>query len=119
LDLVFGLLEGWWRFEDGREHALATEMMWDQTLRQSGFEWVDWTNNETVESNALRVIVASPTGNSSSATMSPSKPTKMETVVWGERDNLQLRADIYYPETVDTTRKQRPIGKYMPILGLP
>ncbi|KAJ5357675.1 CAZyme family CE10 [Penicillium brevicompactum] len=110
LDLVFGLLEGWWRFEDGREHALATEMMWDQTLRQSGFEWVDWTNNETVESNALRVIVASPTGNSSAATMSPSKLTKMETVVWGERDNLQLRADIYYPETVDTTRKQRPIA---------
>nr|A0A0B5KU17.1 RecName: Full=Non-reducing polyketide synthase mapC'; AltName: Full=Mycophenolic acid biosynthesis cluster protein C' [Penicillium brevicompactum]AJG44381.1 MpaC' [Penicillium brevicompactum] len=80
------------------------------TLRQSGFEWVDWTNNETVESNALRVIVASPTGNSSAATMSPSKPIKMETVVWGERDNLQLRADIYYPETVDTTRKQRPIA---------
>lgn len=111
LDLVFGLLEGWWRFEDGRKHALATENLWDQTLRQSGFEWVGWTNNETVESNALRVIVASPT-NVSSALEICSKPAKMETVVWGERDGLQLLADIYYPDLVDTTRKRRPIGKF-------
>ncbi|KAI2700986.1 transcriptional regulator family: Helix-turn-helix [Penicillium roqueforti] len=106
LDLVFGLLEGWWRFEDGRKHALATEDLWDQTLRQSGFEWVGWTNNEAVESNALRVIVASPT-KAPSALEICSKPANMETVVWGERNGLQLLADIFYPDVVDTTQKRR------------
>lgn len=111
LDLVFGLLEGWWRFEDGREHALANENLWDRTLRQAGFEWVGWTDNETVESNALRVIVASPSRVSSSAPEPSSKPAKRETVAWGNRDGLQLLADIYYPDGVDSTRKPRPIGK--------
>lgn len=113
LDLVFGLLEGWWRFEDGREHALASEHVWDRTLCQAGFEWVGWTDNENLESNALRVIVASSSRVSPSAPELPSKPAKMETVVWGERDSLQLLADIYYPDGVDSTRKPRPIGKYM------
>lgn len=111
LDLVFGLLEGWWRFEDGRKHALATEDLWDQTLRQSGFEWVGWTNNEAVESNALRVIVASPT-KAPSALEICSKPANMETVVWGERNGLQLLADIFYPDVVDTTQKRRACGKF-------
>ncbi|KAH0593194.1 Polyketide synthase [Metarhizium humberi] len=109
LDLVFGLLEGWWRYEDGRDHALATEHLWDSTLHQAGFEWVDWTDNETMESNALRVIVASPSQISPTARELCTKLPSMETVVWGERDGLQLLADIYYPARVDSTPKPRPI----------
>lgn len=112
LDLVFGLLEGWWRFEDGREHALASEHLWDRNLSQAGFKWVDWTDNETVESNALRVIVASPSKPSFSANL-PVKPVKKETVVWADRNGLELSADIYYPDVVDNMRKPRPIGEFM------
>jgi SAM-dependent methyltransferase/acyl carrier protein len=109
LDLVFGLLEGWWLFDDGREHALASERLWDQTLRQAGFQWIGWTDNETIESNALRVIVASPSKVSAPA-LSP-ELAKKETVTWENRDGLKLLADIFHPDELDSEERQRPIGK--------
>ena len=59
-DLVFGLLEGWWLFEDDREHKLANERLWDQKVRSAGFQWVDWSQGKSAESRILRVIVAPP-----------------------------------------------------------
>lgn len=110
-DLVFGLLEGWWLFSDGRQHALASERLWDRTMRQAGMEWVDWTNNNLPESEFLRVIVASPSdpfplseGNTLSSVL-------QETVVYSEEEGVSLQADIYYPETHDDGHKLRPIGK--------
>ncbi|GFF55249.1 conidial yellow pigment biosynthesis polyketide synthase [Aspergillus udagawae] len=110
LDLVFGLLDGWWRFDDGRDHALASEQLWHQTLHQAGFEWVGWTDNQTLESNALRVIVGSPSGVPGFTQGLSTEPVKRETVVWACRGSLQLQADIYYPDEVDTLRTPRPIA---------
>ncbi|KFX85686.1 hypothetical protein O988_09926 [Pseudogymnoascus sp. VKM F-3808] len=42
LDLVFGLLDGWWLFEDGREHCLADESFWEASLKAAGFKDVVW-----------------------------------------------------------------------------
>lgn len=110
-DLVFGLLEGWWLFNDGRKHALASEFLWQQTLRQAGFEWIDWTKSESLESDTLRVIVASssPSGDDVSRTADVDK----ETVVFGQRDGNQtiLCADIYYPKSLDDTPQHLPIGE--------
>lgn len=55
-DLVFGLLEGWWRFEDGREYVLAPPQFWDKCLRESGFQHVSWTGGSTRESEVVRLI---------------------------------------------------------------
>lgn len=111
-DLVFGLLEGWWLFEDGRQHALATEHVWKQTLAHSGFKWVDWTNNDSEESNILRVITASPT---SAIILPPSPGSPMslindETVVYAKNGGVELSADIYYPRDLQPIGKPRPIG---------
>ncbi|KAL8678279.1 MAG: hypothetical protein Q9186_005360 [Xanthomendoza sp. 1 TL-2023] len=57
-DLVFGLLEGWWLFEDGREHVLASETFWDRSLRDSGFKHVTWTDGRWEEARTLRIITA-------------------------------------------------------------
>ncbi|KAJ5802121.1 uncharacterized protein N7503_004571 [Penicillium pulvis] len=57
-DLVFGLLEGWWLFNDGREHALAHELFWDDSLRRAGFSYIDWTVGDTKESEQLRLIIS-------------------------------------------------------------
>lgn len=57
LDLVFGLLEGWWLFEDGREHALASEWQWDVALRSAGFGHVSWSDGTSQESQGMRLIV--------------------------------------------------------------
>lgn len=58
LDCVFGLLDGWWRFEDGRTHALVDERRWDNILRKAGFFQVDWSDDESRESDQLRLITA-------------------------------------------------------------
>jgi SAM-dependent methyltransferase/acyl carrier protein len=111
-DLVFGLLEGWWLFNDGRKHALASEHAWKATLSQSGFEWVDWSRNNSQESNTLRLITASPTpvlpgvkGVESTAIL----PEK-ETVLFGEVGGVRLCADIFYPKSLQPPGRSRPIG---------
>ncbi|KAL3476509.1 hypothetical protein BJX99DRAFT_258441 [Aspergillus californicus] len=58
LDLTFGLLEGWWRFEDGREHVLACEERWKELLLQAGFGYVDWSDDGTALSGVYRLILA-------------------------------------------------------------
>ncbi|THC93381.1 hypothetical protein EYZ11_007138 [Aspergillus tanneri] len=58
LDLTFALLDGWWRFDDGREHVLASEQLWEQLLTEAGFTHVDWSNNKTLESDVFRLIMA-------------------------------------------------------------
>lgn len=62
LDCVFGLLDGWWMFEDGRKHVLADEYLWKRTLMEAGFDHVNWTDDETQESDQFRVIAAFTSG---------------------------------------------------------
>lgn len=57
-DLVYGLLDGWWLFDDGRKHALADEAFWDRSLRGAGYGHVSWTDGREVESRSLRLICA-------------------------------------------------------------
>lgn len=118
-DLVFGLLSGWWLFEDGRQHALASENLWREHLVRSGFSWIDWTSGTSEESNVLRVITASPTN---VAQQSPqvslefgdetSEPLTMETIAFKRVDNIALQADLYYPDTEQSNGVQvRPVGE--------
>ncbi|KAI0451650.1 beta-ketoacyl synthase [Xylaria acuta] len=58
--LVFGLLEGWWLFEDNREHVLVPETHWQGELRKAGYQFVDWSSSPHEESEIYRVIIASP-----------------------------------------------------------
>jgi acetyl esterase/lipase/acyl carrier protein len=89
-DLVFGLLEGWWLFDDGRQHALADEHQWNRALRSAGFHNVDWSDDAEPESDIIRLIVASPFS-------PPSQVGLCETVVYKTVDGLDLFADLYYP----------------------
>ncbi|KAL8735546.1 MAG: hypothetical protein Q9166_000714 [cf. Caloplaca sp. 2 TL-2023] len=52
-DLVFGLLDGWWRFDDGRAHALAEVQFWDRSLREAGFKNVRWTDSDHEENDLI------------------------------------------------------------------
>ncbi|KAL4931704.1 uncharacterized protein BDV17DRAFT_301824 [Aspergillus undulatus] len=93
-DLVFGLLDGWWRFEDGRQHALASEHLWRKYLTQSGFRWIDWTVGQSYEADILRVITASAAEHVTTTTCT------METLEFDRVDGLSLEADIYYPNHI-------------------
>lgn len=115
-DLVFGLLEGWWLFNDGRKHVLANQDRWEKDLNQAGFQWVDWTEGDSDESSILRLIAASPSKAPRSGSQilpngSASHLQTSETVVYGQESGTQLFADISYPKQPDSPNKTRAIGE--------
>jgi SAM-dependent methyltransferase/acyl carrier protein len=61
LDIAVGLFEGWWLFEDGREHAVTPEWLWKEHMLRAGFNAVDWTDGEEPEARTIRVIAGFPT----------------------------------------------------------
>lgn len=120
-DLVFGLLEGWWLFSDGRQHALASEQFWNSSLRAAGFKHVSVTDGPTEEAKTLRLIcafkgeakeagnLAQPTG-----TVTKRAGVPMEEIVWKRVGALELTADVYFPKTPDPPGKKRPLGTIDP-----
>ncbi|MCJ1352385.1 MAG: hypothetical protein MMC33_002369 [Icmadophila ericetorum] len=111
LDCVFGMLEGWWLFEDGRKHILADEFRWQRTLLGAGFKHVDWTDDETEESDQFRLIAAFMSNPQISEPLDRKlEKTVMETVEFHKVQELSLYADIYYPTEIENTRKKRPIA---------
>ncbi|EIT79328.1 polyketide [Aspergillus oryzae 100-8] len=55
-DLVMGLLDGWWLFDDGRKYALQCPWAWEQAMRDAGFAHVDWSESASRESRSVRII---------------------------------------------------------------
>lgn len=118
-DLVFGLLEGWWLFQDGRDHSLVDEGQWARSLQKAGFDWVDWTGTDNQESRILRLIVAASPQSAAlgGPLLSPvSVPDKdcvtEESVVFKRVDGVDLIADIYYPCAAADADTKRPVGKW-------
>ena len=101
LDMVFGLLDGWWLYNDGRPYVLATPEFWDKSMRQVGFQHVSWTGGHTRESEVIRLITGfkQPVVDLSSYRSTPQEKTSgIETVVFAHTDKkLPLRADVHYP----------------------
>lgn len=58
VDMIFGLFEGWWRFDDGRTHAVASETQWRRALETAGYGHVEWTDGVLPESKAERLLMA-------------------------------------------------------------
>lgn len=62
VDMIFGVFEGWWLFDDGREHAIAHQNVWEETMRSVGYGHVDWTDGHRPEAEIQRVIIALASG---------------------------------------------------------
>ncbi|KAK3324854.1 putative polyketide synthase [Apodospora peruviana] len=62
VDIIFGLFEGWWLFDDGRKHAIAHQTVWERDLQTAGYGHVDWTDGYRPEIEVQRVIVALASG---------------------------------------------------------
>ena len=62
IDMIFGLLEGWWLFEDGRQHAISHESQWERELQSAGYGHVDWTDGNRPENNLQKIIIALASG---------------------------------------------------------
>lgn len=110
LDIVVGLFEGWWLFEDNRTHALVDEKHWEMEMKAAGFKEVLWTSGESLESKTVRVIAAfkSPPVE----TKTPTAKAAVETVVYKTVDRTKIHADVYYPLDSVPTHTKLPVGKY-------
>lgn len=101
LDMVFGLLDGWWLYDDGRPYVLATPELWEKAMQQTGFQHVSWTGGHTRESEICRVITGfkrSPKDQFPYGSLPQKKAAGVETVVFSHTDKkLPLRADVHYP----------------------
>ncbi|KAH6658935.1 putative polyketide synthase [Truncatella angustata] len=62
VDLIFGILEGWWLFDDGRRHAIADERRWEEELHKAGYGHVDWTDGSSPEVTIQKVFLALASG---------------------------------------------------------
>nr|ALQ32833.1 putative polyketide synthase [Fusarium dlaminii] len=62
VDIIFGLLEGWWLFDDGRKHAIIDAEEWERNLRNAGYGHVDWTDGSLPENTFQKVIIALASG---------------------------------------------------------
>ncbi|KAL9602094.1 MAG: hypothetical protein Q9219_002090 [cf. Caloplaca sp. 3 TL-2023] len=111
-DVVFGLLDGWWRFNDGRTHAIADMDFWEPSLREAGFENVKWTEGDHEDSDLIRLIVASgaTTVKKEISDSEHSKATSIETVLFRQVEGIPLYADLYYPFESELTPSGRPIA---------
>ena len=110
-DLVFGLLDGWWLFEDGRKHVLANESFWDRSLQAAGFKHVAWTDGRSEEAQTLRIITAfpgEPAIKSFKSKIKSGRP-QVETLVYKQVGKTTLSADVYIPPNI-ISGKKRPIG---------
>jgi malonyl CoA-acyl carrier protein transacylase/thioester reductase-like protein/ubiquinone/menaquinone biosynthesis C-methylase UbiE/acyl carrier protein len=62
VDFIFGLLEGWWLFDDGRDYVLQPPAHWEKILRAEGYGHVDWTDGDLPEAGIQRLIIAHASG---------------------------------------------------------
>ena len=105
-DIVFGQLDGWWRFEDGRKHAIVNMECWERSLLDAGFENVVHTGDGETDSDLVGLVVAS----EPEPCAEENVKMTMETIMFKEIDQIPLYADIYYPRSVQKTKSKRPIG---------
>ncbi|KND88239.1 Conidial yellow pigment biosynthesis polyketide synthase [Tolypocladium ophioglossoides CBS 100239] len=62
VDMIFGLFEGWWFFDDGRTHAVTNEASWQKDLELVGYGHVDWTDAKRPENRVEKLIIAMASG---------------------------------------------------------
>ena len=74
VDIIFGLLEGWWLFDDGRRHAIAHQDKWERDLQSSGFGHIDYSDGHLPENKIQKVIIALASGPTYSRLPKPEKP---------------------------------------------
>jgi acyl transferase domain-containing protein/acyl carrier protein/SAM-dependent methyltransferase len=113
LDIAVGLFEGWWLFEDGRTHALATETHWERVMKGAGFSDVAWTDGNRPEAKTVRIIAAFLRARPEAKSKDNKKmlpQTSVESVVYKKIGNTEIHADVYYPLSPEDPARKLPVG---------
>jgi acyl transferase domain-containing protein/SAM-dependent methyltransferase len=115
LDLVFGLLDGWWVHSDERQHALTSVAHWHQAMRDAGFPQVDATGGHSSESQTGQIVCAFQSESEQTESLKKYRPRlsdiESETICFRQSD-IHLRADIYFPHDVAVLPARKwPVGE--------
>lgn len=89
MDIVFGLLEGWWLFDDGRNHAVVPAEHWERELHRAGYGHVDWTDGNLRENAFQKVMIALASGPQEPARLPKSAPEVKESAL--QQNTLMTR----------------------------
>lgn len=111
LDIVVGLFEGWWLFEDGRSHALIDELRWQRLMQDAGFQGVLWSDGKMPEAATVRVIGAFPSAPESANKIKKvpnAVKSTLKTVVYKKIGDQEIHADVYCP--LNPPAKKLPIA---------
>ncbi|KAK1976833.1 beta-ketoacyl synthase domain-containing protein [Colletotrichum cereale] len=115
-DIIVGLLEGWWLFEDGRKHALGNVDIWEQAFTDAGFRHVLWSDGQSLEARTVRVLCGfqsqSETPRVQRETITKMNETDnhptdvhIQEVVYKTVGSQEIQADIYCPLRTDPAKK--------------
>ncbi|KAL8754939.1 MAG: hypothetical protein Q9184_004954 [Pyrenodesmia sp. 2 TL-2023] len=98
-NLVFGLLPGWWCFNDGRSYALQSAEEWMEVFRKAGFKAVSYSRGPSAEAESQQLLIGS-TKTCKQADPPPARlngGSRVHTVVYKTIDDTDIHADIYLP----------------------
>ncbi|KAH9227190.1 hypothetical protein K456DRAFT_1754413 [Colletotrichum gloeosporioides 23] len=110
-DIIVGLLEGWWLFNDGRSHALAVAEHWQHAFLSAGFADVQWSDGESLEAKTVRVICGFRKPGSARQETGADRIERgqveidVQEMVYKTVGSQQIHADIYYPQVANPTKK--------------
>ncbi|KXH59623.1 beta-ketoacyl synthase [Colletotrichum salicis] len=106
-DIIVGLLEGWWLFDDGRSHALADIERWEKAFVNAGFAGVRWSDGESLEAKTVRLICGFRNAASPPPEISENKVKHnnvaicVQEVVYKTVGSEKIHADIYCPQVAN------------------
>lgn len=108
-DIVFGLLDGWWRSADG-SYPLQPADCWMKSFEAAGFMTTGHSQLPLQRLNTQSLIL----GSVEALQVPPRTPqpasTRLETVVYKEVQGVQISADIYMPQ--DLPRPTMNLGTF-------
>ena len=114
-DLVYGLLDGWWAFQDSRTYPLQPADDWMRDLHEAGFETAAYSRGQTEESNTQQLIIGSTRPNKVLHASEPIKTGlrqsyRVETLPYKIVEDTEIMADIYFPSIASATAAM-PMGE--------
>ncbi|KAF2134747.1 putative polyketide synthase [Dothidotthia symphoricarpi CBS 119687] len=104
VDIIFGLFEGWWMFDDGRTHALTHESRWETDLQAVDYGRVDWTEGARPESEIEKLILAAAASSTKLAGPGSVHPVQNATPV-----SYRLKKS----NSIDCAKREELVAKYV------
>ncbi|KAL8770525.1 MAG: hypothetical protein Q9209_003781 [Squamulea sp. 1 TL-2023] len=99
-NIVFGLLPGWWSFNDGRKYALQPAEEWMRIFKKAGFVNRGYSAGPNEEAKTQQLLIGSTrAGEKEQRSDSTAQGDSItSTVVYKTVDDTEIHADIYFPK---------------------